>query len=221
VVAPTRWMLSALGTHYRGLPATQVIPNGRDPARFRPGEKETFVLAAGRLWDQAKNADLLVRIAGRLAWPVAIAGAASFDGAELPSLAGSPARLLGKVPSTELAGLYGRAAVFAAPARYEPFGLTVLEAALCQCALVLADIPSLRELWDGAAIFVAPEDEPFRATLDALLEQPEVTALLATRARRRALEYSATRMVTRYLAAYRGLCAGATSAGRSPLRCVS
>ncbi len=31
------------------------------------------------------------------------------------------------------------------PARYEPFGLSVLEAALSGCALVLGDIPSLRE----------------------------------------------------------------------------
>jgi glycosyltransferase involved in cell wall biosynthesis len=97
----------------------------------------------------------------------------------------------------------------------------VLEAALSRCALVLADIPSLRELWDGAAIFVTPEDEPFRAVLAALMAQPEMTALLADRAQRRAQEYSSARMVTGYLAAYRGLYAGATPAGRSALRCVS
>ena len=34
------------------------------------------------------------------------------------------------------------------PARYEPFGLSILEAALSGCALVLGDLPSLRELWD-------------------------------------------------------------------------
>ncbi len=50
----------------------------------------------------------------------------------------------------------GEAAIFAHPARYEPFGLAVLEAAMAGCALVLGDIPTLRELWDGAAVFVAP-----------------------------------------------------------------
>ena len=40
-------------------------------------------------------------------------------------------------------------------ARYEPFGLAVLEAAQAGMRLVLSDIPSFRELWDGAATFVA------------------------------------------------------------------
>src|SRR5947199_312178 len=51
-----------------------------------------------------------------------------------------------------------RAAIFASPALYEPFGLTVLEAAAAGCALVLSDIPSFRELWSGAAVFVDPAD---------------------------------------------------------------
>ena len=44
------------------------------------------------------------------------------------------------------------AAIFARPARYEPFGLAILEAAQAGCALVLGDIPSLRELWADAAL---------------------------------------------------------------------
>jgi glycogen(starch) synthase len=44
------------------------------------------------------------------------------------------------------------------PARYEPFGLSVLEAALSGCALVLGDIASLREVWGGAACYVRPGD---------------------------------------------------------------
>ena len=51
------------------------------------------------------------------------------------------------------------AAIYALPARYEPFRLEVLEAAAPGCALVLGDIASLRELWDGAALFVAPDDD--------------------------------------------------------------
>ncbi len=56
-----------------------------------------------------------------------------------------------------LAHLQG-AGIFLHPAYYEPFGLSVLEAANSHCCLVLADIPSLRELWDGAAVFVDPSD---------------------------------------------------------------
>jgi len=44
------------------------------------------------------------------------------------------------------------------PALYEPFGLSVLEAASAGCALLLSDIPTFRELWDGAAIFFDHHD---------------------------------------------------------------
>ena len=52
--------------------------------------------------------------------------------------------------------MMARTAVFVSPALYEPFGLAVLEAAQAGCALVLSDIPTFRELWDGVALFVAP-----------------------------------------------------------------
>ena len=67
-------------------------------------------------------------------------------------------RLLGKLSESELARHYARAAIYCLPARYEPFGLSVLEAALSGCALVLGDIPSLRENWTGAAEFAPPDD---------------------------------------------------------------
>ncbi|HYG68488.1 MAG TPA: glycosyltransferase family 4 protein, partial [Anaeromyxobacteraceae bacterium] len=50
VVAPSAAMLRALARHYGPLPRARVIPNGRSPERFRPGAKEPFVLAAGRIW---------------------------------------------------------------------------------------------------------------------------------------------------------------------------
>ena len=73
-------------------------------------------------------------------------------------------RHLGRLAPADLASWLGRAAIYALPARYEPFGLSILEAALAGCALVLGDIDSLRELWDGCALFVPPEDD------DALAE---------------------------------------------------
>jgi glycosyltransferase involved in cell wall biosynthesis len=101
---------------------------------------------------------------------------------------------------------YARASVFALPSRYEPFGLAALEAGLAGCALVLGDIPTLRELWDGAALFVPPDDrEQLVAALSALAEDPELLWLLGGRARARAESYSAVRMTARYLDAYAGL----------------
>ncbi|HEX6617870.1 MAG TPA: glycosyltransferase [Gemmatimonadales bacterium] len=201
VVAPSRAMLDALRRHY-GVRHGSVVPNGRDPARYLPGPKEPIVLTAGRLWDPAKNLALLAQAAPSLPWPVYAAGdtTAPEGGAGLDA---GRVRLLGTLDPDAMAAWMGRAAVFALPARYEPFGLTVLEAALSGCALVLGDIASLRELWDGVAIFVPP-DEPdtLRAALAALADDPGLRQTLAMRARRRALAFSPERMTAGYLGVY-------------------
>ena len=71
---PTSWsrrppaMLAALRRALRpACRGSRVIPNGRDAAAFPPGAKEPLVLAAGRLWDEAKNIAALARVAPRAA----------------------------------------------------------------------------------------------------------------------------------------------------------
>jgi glycosyltransferase involved in cell wall biosynthesis len=99
-----------------------------------------------------------------------------------------------------------RAAIYAFPARYEPFGLSVLEAALSGCALVLGDLPTLRDLWEGAAIFVAPDNPgDLRLALEGLIDDLVLRQSLAMRARRRALLYTPRRMAAAYLEVYAGL----------------
>jgi glycosyltransferase involved in cell wall biosynthesis len=79
------------------------------------------------------------------------------------------------------------AGIFALPALYEPFGLSPLEAGLAGCALVLGDLPSLREVWDDAACFVPPrDDEALLETLLWLIDRPRVRQEYASRARDRA-----------------------------------
>jgi glycosyltransferase involved in cell wall biosynthesis len=208
VVAPTRTMLTWLQASYGPLGRTEVIYNGRSARAFAPAEKAPFVLCAGRLWDEAKNAGMLARVAGDLPWPVRIAGAAapadSSSDATVIALAG--ATLLGALAPEGLARLYAEASIYASPARYEPFGLAVLEAALSGCALVLSDLPSFRELWRGAALFFPADDAAaLEAALRTLIDEPSLRATLGRRARRRALVYSSRRMVRRYLALYRNL----------------
>jgi glycogen synthase len=214
VVAPSRAMLASLQLHY-GVPAGTVIPNGRDPARYTPGLKQAIVLTAGRLWDPAKNLGLLLEVAPDLPWPVHAGGDAQApDG--VPPLDAPQARLLGRLGAEAMAECFARAAIYALPARYEPFGQSILEAALSGCALVLGDISSLRELWDGVAVFVPP-DEP-AALRHALLELMRDTGpreTLATRARRRALEYSPQRMARGYLELYERLLAESRRSGRA------
>ncbi len=83
-----------------------------------------------------------------------------------------------------------RTLVFAAPALYEPFGLAILEAAGSGMALVLGDIPTLRELWNDAAIFVDPADDAALAEAIARLHaEPELAAALGAAAQARAARY--------------------------------
>lgn len=204
VFAPTGAMLVELERHYGPLPRGGVIPNGRESRPFRPAPKEEFVLAVGRLWDEAKNVGALAKVAPDLPWPVLVAGEELHPDGKAAPLAG--VRPLGKLPPAELAGWFARAAVYALPARYEPFGLSAVEAGLCGCALVLGDIPSLREVWGDAAAFVPPDDgEALRETLKQLMADPARRRELGARAGRRAKEYTPERMAEGYLAAYREL----------------
>jgi len=204
VLAPSAFMLRQAERHYGPFRDGGVIHNGRRGEDFPPRRKRNEILSAGRLWDEAKNVAALARIAPALPWPVRVAGASRHpDG----GAAGMPGvELLGLLSPAELAAAYGRAAIYALPARYEPFGLSVLEAALAGCVLVLGDIPSLRELWEGAALFVPPQDEAaLRDTLRWLIADPELRCVYAQRARDRAAVYGAERMVSAYRDIYRQL----------------
>ncbi|MBP2294627.1 glycosyltransferase family 4 protein [Azospirillum rugosum] len=201
VAAPTQAMLDALRWHYGPLPRARVIPNGRDPQHYRPLPKRPIILAAGRVWDKAKNIAMLDTVAGRLPWSVFVAG--STDGPDGQPKPLQHARALGQLPADQLARWFGRAAVFAHPARYEPFGLAPLEAGLSGCALVLGDIPTLRELWDGAALFVDPDNRTALArALTTLADNPARVKALGAAARKRAHEFTAVRMVRGTLDAY-------------------
>jgi glycogen(starch) synthase len=201
VVAPSGAMMAALNRHYGPLPHTQVIYNGRDIRQFRPTAKDPILFAAGRLWDEAKNLEALEQVAPHLPWPVYVAGENHHpDGGEARP---HHTRLLGRLSQRALAAWLGRAAIYALPARYEPFGLSILEAALSGCALVLGDIPSLRELWRNRAVFVPPDDpEALEHAILRLIEDRDRRTSLAASARTRAIERTTERMVEGYLAAY-------------------
>ena len=109
------------------------------------------VLTAGRLWDEGKNVAALDRAAEHL--PFKICAAGPLTGPNGASVEFDRLDWLGILDAAGLQDMMARTAVFVSPALYEPFGLAVLEAAQAGCALVLSDIPTFRELWDGAALF--------------------------------------------------------------------
>ena len=164
------------------------------------------MLAAGRLWDEAKNVGALAAVAPRLPWPVYVAGDQTHPDGGQAALAS--VRCLGSLAPGALLGWFARAALYCLPARYEPFGLSALEAGLARCALVLGDIPSLREVWGDAAAFVPPDDlAALERALAELIAQPERRAALAAAAHERARAFTAERMADGYLTAYQDVLA--------------
>ncbi|MGD9512430.1 MAG: glycosyltransferase family 4 protein [Geminicoccaceae bacterium] len=200
VVAPTAAFLADLEVAWGPLEQAVVIHNGVDlDATPRP-RRRSAVLGAGRLWDEAKNVGALCRAAPGLPWPVLLAGEAP------PNAPKGPASWLGKLARPALTELMAGTAIFAAPGRYEPFGLAILEAAGTGCALVLSNLPSLLELWAGAARFVAPGDEQgLRRELLDLIDDPESMQRLQLAPRKQAARYTRSHMLGGYSAVYRQL----------------
>jgi glycogen(starch) synthase len=206
LVTPTQAMQRKLEQYYGPLSSPRVIANGRRLHCDENIAKEPLILAAGRVWDEGKNIAALARIANALPWPVAIAGETRHPDGGLPEFTG--VRLLGRLSSEALAPWFARASIYALPARYEPFGLSALEAAQAGCALVLGDIPSLREVWGDAALFVDPDDgEGLRHTLAALAADESLRRDYAQRARQRAARFTPERMAAGYWALYSELTA--------------
>jgi glycogen synthase len=201
VIAPSRAMADAIEQHYGLNSRVQVIYNGADAARFTPVEKQESIFAAGRLWDEAKNIGALAKAAHRLSWPVVVAGdRRGPSGAENEF---QNVQSVGQLSRGQTIAYMARSSIYALPAKYEPFGLSILEAALSGCALVLGDIPSLREIWGPAAVYVDPDDEEgIVAAIEGIIADRSRRIELANAARLRAHEFTTSRMTAEYLSAY-------------------
>ncbi len=190
VIVPSRAMAATMARLYPPRPV-HVVHNGRPAAPPQLHRREAKVFASGRLWDEAKNMATLDRAAALLDAPVIVAGSTVSPNGDAVSF--ERVHLLGQTAPARLAAELRRAAVFCSLARYEPFGLGVLEAAQAGCALVLADIPTFRELWDDAALFTDPLDPAAAAaSLRQALARP---AALGRAARLRAGRYTIEAMV--------------------------
>jgi glycogen synthase len=158
VVAPTAAFLDSLQELYGPLPRARVIHNGRSAHAFRPRDKVNIIVGVGRVWDEAKNVAALDAVAGAFHWPIVVAG----DWRRPEGGGEPPANLLclNTLSEEDVAAWLARAAILALPARYEPFGLAALLAALEGSPLLDGDIPSQRDQWEGGAVFVPPPPPP-------------------------------------------------------------
>lgn len=206
VVAPTAAFAGATrAVHKLGeLPTT--VHNGRSSSPAVAVAARGFAFTAGRLWDEGKNLATLDRAASGLPVPFRAAGPLNGPGGDRVELAHIQA--LGTLSDEEVASWLAARPVFASAALYEPFGLAVLEAAAAGCPLVLSNIPTFRELWQGVAVFVDPMDEiGFAEAIRLVVHDDFASAEMSRRARLRAAEFSVEAMAAKMADIYRSLLA--------------
>lgn len=195
VIAPTQWMLNALAANFEIPSRAQVIANGRSvPSAIAQSERRMQAVSAGRLWDEAKNLKILSELDCSI--PVLVAGEIEHEHSRVTYPRDFPV-LLGALDEQELLGLFRQSSIYICTSVYEPFGLAPLEAALCGCAVLANDIPSLREVWGDAAIYFE-DAESLSAALELLTNEPCVLERARTRARERAQHFTAQRMTESY-----------------------
>jgi len=201
VVAPSHSHARMLTACYGPVDSLRVVYNASRPATVST-EKEPFVLAAGRWWDDGKNGRVLDRAAAGSTWPVRMAGRQRGPSGQFMPI--ESAEYLGELPGATLRQLMGSAAIVASPSVFEPFGLAALEGALSGAALVLSDIPTYRELWEGCAVFAPAQDaSAFADALNILADDPALRRDLGDRARRHAERFSVAAQAEQVLGLYR------------------
>jgi glycosyltransferase involved in cell wall biosynthesis len=103
--------------------------------------------------------------------------------------------------------LLGKASIYAATSRYEPFGMSALEAAFSRCAILANDIPVFREVWGNAALYFRANDAASLASLIKTLNTDrDLCRDYANRAFQRARDcFTAQRMIDEYIVLYHEL----------------
>jgi len=214
VVAGSNVALATLREHYGPFSAGRVIPYGWHLPEVTE-EKRGFIITAQRLWDHSSNLEVLERCAPYLAWPVFCAGdSLDSSGIRVKAQARNVC-CLGGLSEEGLEEWLRRSSIYVVPARDAHCQVSVLQAAMAGCALVLGNHPALKEVWDQAAVFVPPEDpEALRCALDRLICDRERRDDLADKAQRRARGSSIAVMTGQYCLAYQEvLLSGTRSSG--------
>lgn len=176
-----------------------VIPNGINHHQFRPGSQTRareavcgrlglagpFFLYVARLEHPAKNHAGLIDAFNRFKaatgsnWQLVLAGSDWHGAATIHRLAGASPfsrdiRLVGFVPSSDLADWYRAANVFVFPSFYEGFGLPPIEAMACACPVLSSASGALAETIGEAAGHLEPLDaEQMQRQLTRAATDPE------------------------------------------------
>ncbi|MDB5594965.1 MAG: putative glycosyltransferase, group 1 [Hyphomicrobiales bacterium] len=207
-LAPTASFARDVARFY-SVPAPKVVSNAlpMQPASVEPAMApagSVFAFTAGRLWDEAKAVHTLDEAAALIDMPVYAAGATT-SGASDDNVF-RHLHPLGPLGAGQMRYVLARRPIFVSTSVYEPFGLSILEAADAGCALVLSDIPTLRELWQGAALFFPPRDAAaLAAQLACVRHDVTLRDDLGRKASARSAAFSAGLQAERMMGIYRNV----------------
>jgi glycogen synthase len=205
VVAVSRFLANEVRELYNAEADIEVIHNGWRANASHAVTRAPITLLGGRIWDSAKNIALAADAARD--WSpgdVRVAGECRNPDTGTAAHVPPPLHALGVLSHEELERLLERTSIYLSPARYDPFGLLPLQAAQHGCALLLSDIPSYREVWDGSACFFRSNDaSDLRRKWRLLLEHADVRDTFARAASSHAAaRYSAEHMAASYREVY-------------------
>jgi glycosyltransferase involved in cell wall biosynthesis len=200
VVAPSESHIASLRACYGASVVPVAVRNAVEPIGAS-ARRENIVFAAGRWWDDGKNAAVLDQAAARTGWPVFAAGSTAGPTGQAVSF--TNVNGLGPLAHSEARALATRSGIFISPSLYEPFGLAALEAATAGTPLILADIPTYRELWANAAVFFPPRDAgALTDVINQLAQDTQLRRSLGEAARRRSRSYTLKRQAASMRRAY-------------------
>ncbi|HYM96414.1 MAG TPA: glycosyltransferase family 1 protein [Candidatus Sulfotelmatobacter sp.] len=170
----------------------------RDPAaekawQARLGITPPYLLYLGQ-WKAYKNLPVLLEAFAQVRRQVpSVQLVLAGDDPRHPEVRAAAARLPsdavvfpGHLPDAAVPDLYRGAALVVLPSRAEGFGLPVIEALACGVRVACSDLPVLREIAEGIAVFCDPQDPNgfARAIVEALTDPaPDVRERGIVRAR--------------------------------------
>lgn len=197
VLTPSEFSRQSIERHYPAAQGKTVVVHNAVSRRFRQGNREQakertrkrfgidspFLLNVGDLQPRKNQVGLirafeqLLRQHPHLPHRLVLAGQDKWDAptvrqAAAKSPAASRVHLIGYVSDDDLHMLYNACEVFVFPSFYEGFGIPILEAMACGCAVACSNVSAMPEVADGAAIFFDPrsESEMTRAVRDLVLD---------------------------------------------------
>jgi hypothetical protein len=201
LVSPTQSALETIKALTEVKTPSSVIPYFQRMFDRQVPQKQKLIFSGGRFEDSTSALSPIVELADHLDWPVVTAADSSH------ALAGNSSNTIKRVSQKSNAAQATenllRASIYYQPSASDHLELSVLEGALSHCALVVEDMPSLRENWTNCAVFVPPNNvDALRTNLKLLIDDDDFRKELADRAYDRAKEFSPERCIDDYLDVY-------------------